>query len=829
MGGMFGSGTQGSGAPTAVAIQVQSSAYGMALPIVWGCNRVPINLIWYGAFSSHGGGSGGKGGGGKGQSQTSYSASVAMGICEGPIVGIGDIWVDQSLYQPNVTLAHNLEVDGESGTVSGGKYTVAYAGAWVSDIQVLDQSFNPVTTYTVAAGVYTFTGVPDGTTLLFYYAYLVPSTSVSAMQQLGFELFNGSSPQSPWGYLASNYPSQALNYAGVAYIAEPNYSLGQTATLGNHNVEVLGNLQYAPGILDASPAAVTTDFLTNAQYGCNFPSSKIGDLTQFNNFCVSAGYFISPAMTSQNQASDTLQSWLDALNCVAVYSENLLKIIPRADAELSGNGATYIPMLTAVYDLTDDDFIGDADDPIQVTRKQPADAYNQFQVEFLNRSNQYNVQIAEAKDQAQIDLHGLRPNSPVAMHFVCEQSTAQNMAQVMMQRSLYVRNTYTFKLGWQYILLEPMDIVTITDTGMVLNKFPVRITKIEEDNDGALSITAEELAIGTAVAPRYQSQVPAGYSAGANDEPGNVNDPIIFVAPYQISGGALEAWMAISGGDSWGGCDVWVSTDRETYSLVGTQTGPARQGNLTASIDSYPTSVLSVALDNANLQLLSGSTRDADNLVTICFADGELLAYTTATLTGPGDYNLTGLVRGAYGTIASSHSAITDFARLDSSIFKYTFQPQLIGQTIYVKLLSFNTFGNNKQSLDEVNPYTVSLSSPTPGDVTNLAHTVLNNLITLTWNAPSSTLPISNYKISVGATYSTSTQIGTSATTSATIPASTSGAQNYWIVPVDTSGQAGTPVSISATPESTAVGDAPADGNYYVRRNGAWEIMNVGS
>ena len=443
-----------------------------------------------------------------------------------------------------------------------------------------------------------------------------------------------------------------------------------------------------------------------------------------------------------------------------------------------------------------------------VTRKQVADASNQFQVEFLNRANQYNVQIAEAKDQAQINLNGLRPNSPLAMHFVCEQSTAQNIAQVMMQRSLYVRNEYAFKLGWGYIRLEPMDIVTITDSGLGLNRFPVRITKIDEDNDGLLSVAAEELAVGTAVAPRYQSQVPAGYTSGANDEPGDANAPVIFVAPYLLSGGDLEAWMAISGGDSWGGCDIWVSTDRETYSLVGTQNGPARQGELTANIDAYPTSTLSVALDNANLQLLSGSASDANNLVTICYADGELIAYETATLVTAGSYNLTGLVRGAYSTTAGPHNSGSDFARLDTSIFKYPFQQQLVGQTIYVKLVSFNVYGNNKQSLDEVNPYVVSLAAPTPGAIANLAQSVLNNSILLTWTAPASILPIDHYSVSVGSTYSTSTTVAKTAIPAATITTATAGAQTYWITPVDTSGQAGSPISIGSTPSAgTSTGD----------------------
>ncbi|WP_409261980.1 phage tail protein [Neisseria gonorrhoeae] len=33
------------------------------------------------------------------------------------------------------------------------------------------------------------------------------------------------------------------------------------------------------------------------------------------------------------------------------------------------------------------------------------------------------------------------------------------VAQQLLQRALYVRSEYEFKLGWKY-LLEPMDIVT---------------------------------------------------------------------------------------------------------------------------------------------------------------------------------------------------------------------------------------------------------------------------------------------------------------------------------------------------------------------------------
>ena len=95
MGGLFGGGgTQGFNQPRLGALNVQGSTYGLALPIVYGSTRIPINIIWYGDLVSvpQTSSQGGKGG----SSQTtgySYSAAIAMGLCEGQIAGI-DVAVD---------------------------------------------------------------------------------------------------------------------------------------------------------------------------------------------------------------------------------------------------------------------------------------------------------------------------------------------------------------------------------------------------------------------------------------------------------------------------------------------------------------------------------------------------------------------------------------------------------------------------------------------------------------------------------------------------------------------------------------------------------------
>jgi len=66
-------------------------------------------------------------------------------------------------------------------------------------------------------------------------------------------------------------------------------------------------------------------------------------------------------------------------------------------------------------------------------------------------------------------------------------------AQLGLQRKAYIRNSYKFKLGWRYSLIEPMDIVLLTDTALGLDAAAVRLTAIAEDDNGELTVTAEEI------------------------------------------------------------------------------------------------------------------------------------------------------------------------------------------------------------------------------------------------------------------------------------------------------------------------------------------------
>ena len=545
-----------------------------------------------------------------------------------------------------------------------------------------------------------------------------------SLAQLRLTLMRGGDEQPLWTHLAqAKHQNQALNYSGTAYLCSPNYELTKSAQIYQHNFEVIGKLGYSGNIPDANPREIIRDLLTNQRYGCGFPVDSIGDTDRYSNYCRAVGIFLSPAYTEQGEAQRNISELLEQTNSAAVFSQGRLKIVPYGDGNYSGNGAVYVADNKAIYDLTDDDFIvSGAEDPVNVERKTNADAFNQIQVEYLDRDNDYNVAIAEVKDQANIEQYGLRPKDAVKMHGICDGKVAQKVAQQLLQRALYVRNEYEFKLGWKYCLLEPMDIVTLTDAGLGLDKTPVRITEIEEDEEGVLSVKAEDYPLGVHTVSEYPTQPSLGYSADYNVSPGNAHAPVIFEAPLQLTGGEPQIWMATAGGDMWGGAEVWVSTDGDSYTRVGAVNHKARFGSLTAALPNGAvfdrTNTLSVEISAG--QMTGGTEQDSRDLLTLCYVDGEFLAYANAELKGVGRYTLGNLTRGAYGSAIDSHAAGSKFARVDEALFKYAVPRNWIGRTVWVKLVSYNVFSGGIQDLSSVPAYSYTIKGAPLGQIQNL-------------------------------------------------------------------------------------------------------------
>ena len=173
--------------------------------------------------------------------------------------------------------------------------------------------------------------------------------SVYTLADLSLTFFNGSTPQTTWGYLAANDPVEALSYQGTAYACAASYALGDEADIGNHNFEIIGVLA-GTGVngIDADPAQVINDFLTNPQYGAGFDPASIDATTLFGSggdaslqtYCRALGLAFSPALTDQEQGSSILARWLQLLNCAAVWSGGMLKFIPYGDQAIAAGNVT---------------------------------------------------------------------------------------------------------------------------------------------------------------------------------------------------------------------------------------------------------------------------------------------------------------------------------------------------------------------------------------------------------------------------------------------------------------------------------------------------------
>lgn len=719
----------------AMALRVQTALQGQPIAIlVGGQQRLGCNLIDYVDFTATAENGGGKGavgaGGGKGEAGGSYTYKVAVicSICEGPVSSIDGLWNNKS------------------------RQTLA---------------------------------------------------------KLNFTDFIGSYSQSAWGYMTSAHPTRALPYHGICYAAAGKLSLGNVPELPNLNFEVTAVLNTAiTGAPDADPADCVIEVLTNAYWGVpGWPAAMVGALTDYSNYCIATGMVVSPILSGET-ASAFLSDLFKGTNSEARWSNGVLDVVPYGDETITANGVTYEAVTTPVYDLDDDAFVyADGDDPIKVTRAAQSDQKNLITVEYLNRaagvdsvgdSLAYDPAVVEAKDDSDIQTFGLRPIDKRSWHFFCLTEAAQMSAALELGRQ-QVRNTYKFTLKPQYILLDPMDIVTLTDEALGLYRKPVRIKEITENSDKSLAMMAEDYLIGSAGAPQYGSQANDGNIPDYDIDPGNINTPNPFEPTDQL-GGALEIWLPISGQDLdlWGGCDVYVSTDDDTYQLVGRINGNSRTGYLTsplAAVDENPTgqtidptNPLSVSLVESGGELTSGSQADALALNTACRVGSEYIAYQTATLTSANAYDLTYLVRGAYGTEAeiATWPIGTPFTRLgDATIMKVPFTADRVGATVFFKFASFNIWGGGLQSLADVGAFSyeiqgTALASPLP-DIENLRMTFVDSTSALTWDEISDFRPVM-YEIRKGTTWDGALTLGRVAHP----PFVTYGDGTYWVAGVTT-------------------------------------------
>ena len=404
--GFLRAGSNANSPPTYTGINVQTSAEGMVVPVVYGRNRVSPNLIWCDNFKQGKGGKKGqkgKGGGGKGSgSSVSYYAGLILSMCEGP-VGFGNVYID--------------------------------------------------------------------------------ITTVSSFGALDLVAYNGTATQTPFDCISTLPGFVPIAYRNIAYLATNSYDLGSTPTVPQHNFEVIGfyDSTSTPTWPDVNPATIIYDLCTNQRYGLQMSPALIGDTTLYDAYCGAMNLFISPVLDKQEQFISVLQRWAQLTDTWIFWSENQMKFVPLGASAVTNpiTGVSYTPVTTVRYNLGYDDFVTKKDEPpLTVVRSDVTKAYNWVKVNARQRGVQYSDATCEWKDLASIQKYGTFQANEIQADEVCDRGIAQLMATLIGQRALYLRNDFKFTLAWNYCLLEPGDIVTLTDPALGLSLYPVRIKEI---------------------------------------------------------------------------------------------------------------------------------------------------------------------------------------------------------------------------------------------------------------------------------------------------------------------------------------------------------------
>jgi hypothetical protein len=664
MAGIFGGG--GVSTPKFTCLQSQTSVQGLPIPIMWGANRISANVIDAFNFYSQPAGKGGKGGKGN---NLDYYAAVILALCEGA-----------------------SQVDGwhpGHGTTIG--------QAW-----------------------------QDGQAINF--------------ASLGFGFYPGDDSQEPWSTAVA--AGRGLSYAPTCYLANGNLALGTSATIPNYNYEIFSTFNgYNVGLSDegvrlpdANFGNIIPDLLQNPRYTLDMPSQFIdldscADLVTYH---LASNIFVSPVLKDQEQVQSIFQRWATIGNFWIFWNGVILKVVPLGDTPVTGNGVTYTPNVAPIYALGPDDFVvsdknsNKAQAPVTVTRKDPADGYNLVQLNCSIRDNGYQNTPYRWSDQTSIDEVGVQAPNVISSTEICYETTANTCIALIGQRQLYIRNDYAFKLPPTFILLEPGDIVTLTEPNIGLSNFPVRIKTIDEDDKGNLSFVAEEFPIGVGTPGIVETEPWGGGEPwNVNVTPGSVNAPAFIQPDPSLTQNQSEVWAALSWDPATtGGCGVFLSFDGLNYSELGTTESNSLQGTLTAELPLASgldtTNTLAVdCTESAGIIPTGATEEDAQTYRTLCLVDDELLAYGSVTPTGEYTADLTYLERGLYGTVPAAHSPGAPFSRIDSTlVFQYPLPPQYLGTTLHFKFPTANPFGNEPQSLAECVEYSFSPSAiPVPGSV----------------------------------------------------------------------------------------------------------------
>lgn len=318
------------------------------------------------------------------------------------------------------------------------------------------------------------------------------------------------------------------------------------------------------------------------------------------------------------------------------------------------------------------------------TREMDTQIPSVVRVQHIDPDREYGIgeQYAERLNTTSIN------ESVIDMSIVLTSTDAAKISEVLLYLYWLERKDFSFSLPPTYRHLEPGDVITInTDDA----SYPVRLTKIAYQTDGAIDCTAKPYrpiyssAASGAYGDSASAVIPTkGQTALALVDTGclleSMDTPAFLVAACGYSDGwpGASVYRSSDGGATYSPSNAFIlpsTIGYATNALTGTADYRMIDKASSLSMRFYGSGEISSVTE---AQMLNGSNHFAYGI------DGrwEIIAAQNATLQGDGGYILTDLLRGRFGTewAMGSHAALDMLVLLNKN-------------TLQIGSASLNTIG----------------------------------------------------------------------------------------------------------------------------------------
>ena len=279
-----------------------------------------------------------------------------------------------------------------------------------------------------------------------------------------------------------------ITYDDVAHIQYGALAIGAQASRPSLKFKVQGELA-ASASVGADPVDVLEGLWSRAGM-----TSPLDVTTYYQAYCDSGGgsgtdqWVVNRCIDSQTSALDLIEALLfETFSTTVTLEDGTVQVVPRDQGDVSATA------------LGVDDFvIVGSSDPISCERKQAADCFNCFQVQYevTTASGTHDVTNEDTTfavaNPSSYGIAGVHRAPPVPCSWVSTAEHALNLSHLLAQESFTVRRTFKFKLHPRWVLLQVGDTVSLTEPHLGLSSQVARIVSLSEDASGVIEVEAEE-------------------------------------------------------------------------------------------------------------------------------------------------------------------------------------------------------------------------------------------------------------------------------------------------------------------------------------------------